>query len=236
MKKQKPKKIKAPRVKRYNSFGEQYDLLVRSQDQLRVSAIELKDYYSRLTDKYQQTLEKFSFGDIFPAFVKPITPIEGFSFHPVDLSLFTTPWEPLTTDADWFIGDVPVYVAAKSARTEKLQLKLKALQEEFKERRCFSVFAKIRKIIQELKAITLQQLSRTGKYLRSMERILLYGFKPNRIIFFRRLIQFLFKNMDDESGDSLLAFCTQASNENRIKHYPNDFQRKSVGWPDRGNQ
>lgn len=185
------KKINRPKY--WSSLGDQYEVHLEGQYDTRLFADSLKEKINEL-DLYSKYFE--------------LKDVDSFLPYSAQQGAFSLPTSVRQIDFDLDIffkyPELPKEITAFEKPTIKLYNRLRELQEEFKSNRCFEILAQIKKLVQELRAITLRKLSQTGSYIRSLQRILLYGYKPNRITSFRKVIQFLFKNMDDESDDPLL--------------------------------
>jgi hypothetical protein len=90
---------------------------------------------------------------------------------------------------------------------DELNARLHKLRDQLKERRSFDLIAAIQQVIAEIKKITYERLMKLGKKTKSLRRqITVFFRKRNLRKRYRQIIQFLFKNMDDESGDAVIVF------------------------------
>jgi hypothetical protein len=207
--------------KAYKSLGQQHELLTGSNIWIKSYTDKLKEYFSKVSDNYNDYLQV---PDVFEKLDLRLK-TQGSFTHFTDLR---------TTYDKYFDIEVPVFTIQEflDSPFQKLQDRIKELQALLKSQPCYEVLAEIKKTVEELRAMMLRRFSKNANYSRSIERTLTYGFKPNRQSLFRRLIQFAFKNMDDESGDAALQFAVvnNVCINSKKHHYHDGRQRRNINW------
>lgn len=83
--------------------------------------------------------------------------------------------------------------------------KLKNLREKLKTDHSFAVISQIQQVISQMRQLAFARLLRLKKQAKSLRRKIVTCFsRNNRRTAYRRIIQFLFKNMDDESASDVM--------------------------------
>jgi hypothetical protein len=122
---------------------------------------------------------------------------------------------------------VTVFSQLKNKKIAELNADLQKLQSEFLRSRSKELVAEIKGIIDTIKSLVKELTTLAVKALNRAKRNLVLIFSRNLRFFLRTIIQFLFKNMDDESHSAIALNTFVKSDLITVKFYNNAIQGKS---------
>jgi len=221
-------------IKSFNAFNSEMSFHLRQEWEANFSLAGI-DKYSKIVDALENLNIKAGHNLIttcnWDAILETVNP------KPVLLPHGSVSMETLLHQFSYhqpFEIHIPVFLKVDNSRVYELHENLAELKEDLKNNKCFEIFLAIKNVVLELGSLMLIHLKKIRHQISTLCKIFFYSFKPDRSDFFRNLVQFLFKNMDDESGDSALAYSYASVIINQNHLY--DIQRKGVGWLNRSDQ
>jgi hypothetical protein len=178
---------------------------------------------SNLFHNYDNIFDQFQ--KIPDSSLRPISFISSNSIEEaLDLFSYNSHYEHLSKITD---EHVKIFSHFKNKRIENLNNELKQLQLQFKKFRIYRVFVKIQNIIANIKALAYGYISLTKISIKWAKKKFMCVFTRNLRFIYRHIIQFMFKNLDDESHSDFVVFISHATKFFTVNHYHHDFKRKS---------